>query len=417
MKYLIVFIILVFPLNIIAQEDLNLEKCLQAAVENHPRAGDKELMESISGNNILNVNSKWKPEVNLNGQFTYQSDVIDIGDMAIVGFPLAPQDQYKLYFDLKQTFYDGGRIKQQKVIEEISMKSGLKQLESEIETVKADVIEMYYNILQLQEGIDIQSLMMTLLEEKEAIIFTGIENGVMMESDLSLLEIEILQIEQEKRSSELQKNAIIYVLSGKCNLEMNENTVFTQSNLAFKVSELNRRELEFFQSQKELLDATMVIKEKNRLPVLYGFGQLGYGNPGLNMLSDEFDTYYYVGAGLKWNLWDWKDTRREKENLVYQNNLIDNKKLEFEQNVRDALINQQSVIQSHEENITSLKILLEKRMGIVKTYESQLREGTIKTIDYLSVVNEEKIARIKLLNENISLQKAIAKYNYLNGEL
>ena len=149
MKYLIVFIILVFPLNIIAQEDLNLEKCLQAAVENHPRAGDKELMESISGNNILNVNSKWKPEVNLNGQFTYQSDVIDIGDMAIVGFPLAPQDQYKLYFDLKQTFYDGGRIKQQKVIEEISMKSGLKQLESEIETVKADVIEMYYNILQL----------------------------------------------------------------------------------------------------------------------------------------------------------------------------------------------------------------------------------------------------------------------------
>lgn len=420
MKYILIFFILFFPAVSFSQEAISLEQCLSAAIKNHPRKTDKQLLESISANNIMNINSKWKPSVNLNGQVSYQSDVIDIGgNISIPGieFPSPQKDQYKLYFDLQQTFYDGGRIKQQKLIQEISTKSDVKKLEAEIENVKSNIIDIYFSIIQLQESANIQSLMMNLLKDKKAIINTGIKNGVMMESDLSLIEIEILEMEQEITMANLQKEALITVLSEKCSIDIDEDVAFVPSELVLKETEINRKEIEYMQNQKELLSATISIKEKNRLPVLYGFGQLGYGNPGLNMLNDQFDTYYYVGAGLKWNLWDWKDTRRDKENLNYRSNLIDNQKLEFEQNIENALTNQRAIINTHKEGIESLEYLLDKRMGIVKTFESQLHEGIIKPIDYLMVVNQEKITRIKLLNENISLQKAIATYNFINGEL
>lgn len=420
MKYTLIFFILLFAVKSFSQNAISLEQCLSAAVENHPRTTDKQFLESISVNSMENINSQWKPSLNLNGQLSYQSDIIDIGSsISIPGieFPSPQKDQYKLYIDLKQTLYDGGRIKQQRIIQEISVKSDVKKLEADIENVKSSIVDIYYTIIQLQESVNIQSLMMNLLQDKQAIINTGIKNGVMMESDLSLVEIEILEMEQEIAMANLRKKALISVLSEKCSLDIDENDAFIPSELVLKETEMHRKEIEYMQNQKELLNATISIKEKNRFPVLYGFGQMGYGNPGLNMLNDQFDTYYYVGAGLKWNLWDWNDTKREKENLSYRSHIIDNQKLEFEQNIKNALINQKAIIMTHKEGIESLEFLLDKRMGIVKTYESQLREGIIKPIDYLMVVNQEKITRIKLLNENISLQKAIATYNFINGEL
>ena len=31
----------------------------------------------------------------------------------------------------------------------------------------------------------------------------------------------------------------------------------------------------------------------------------GYGNPGLNMLDNSFQTFYTVGVKLYWNVFDW----------------------------------------------------------------------------------------------------------------
>ncbi|MCF8389815.1 MAG: TolC family protein [Bacteroidales bacterium] len=420
MRYLLLTGFLLFSLESFPQETMSLERCLSAAVENHPRMSDKQILESISQNSVMNINTQWKPSLNLNGQITYQSDVIEIGStISIPGieFPSPQKDQYKLYLDLQQTIFDGGRIKQQKILEDISMNAGINKLDAEIETVKADIIEIYYGILQLQESVEVQNLTLALLNDKKDIILAGIENGVMMQSDLSLLEIEILGLEQEKNATEFRKNALISILSEKCKINIDEQMGFSNTSLIFRESEMNRKEIDYMDNQQELLAATITVKEKNQLPLIYGFGQLGYGNPGLNMLNDEFDSYYYLGLGLKWNLWDWKSTSREKQNLSYKSELIDNLKLEFEENISNALINQRALILSYEQGVESLRVLAEKRAEIVKTYDSQFREGTIKTIDYLAVVNQEKITRIKLANENISLQKAIATYNYINGEL
>lgn len=420
MRTIISLILLIYPVFLWSQSELSLSDCLDSMEKFHPRAGDRELLEAIGSNSIENAEAAWFPQIDLNGQLSYQSDVVEIDiDLPYpdVEFPSAPKDQYKFYLEIQQTIYDGGRIRQKKILEELNTNSGISELEARLELAKAGVIEAYFAILNLQENTEMLETMLNLLRENKRIVEAGIRNGLLMESDLILVEIEILNMEQEIASLVLKKAAMISILSDRCGLELSQNDVFLNTNLQTGKLSLQRKELEVFDLQKEILSESGTILMKNRMPVLFAFGQMGYGNPGLNMLNDSFDSYYYLGAGLKWNIWDWKTTRRDKQNLQYRSSLIDHQKIEFEDQVNQALLKTDADIQTHRKSIENLKVLLNKRQEIVELYESQLEEGVIKTIDYLSVVNQAKITGLKLVNEEISLQKAIANYKYLKGTL
>jgi outer membrane protein TolC len=135
------------------------------------------------------------------------------------------------------------------------------------------------------------------------------------------------------------------------------------------------------------------------------------------MLKDEFDTYYIVGAGLKWTIWDWNTTSRDKEVLTYQQNLINSRKMQFESDIHSAVLSQKSTIKNHEENLMAFENILNLRTNITKTAKVQLQQGVIKTLDYIAVFNQETTARIQLENEKLLLQQAIAKYFEITGEL
>ena len=48
--------------------------------------------------------------------------------------------------------------------------------------------------------------------------------------------------------------------------------------------------------------------------------QGGIGRPGLNMLSNNFESYYMLGASFKWMLWDWNKNRKDRQVLDFTKN-------------------------------------------------------------------------------------------------
>ena len=63
------------------------------------------------------------------------------------------------------------------------------------------------------------------------------------------------------------------------------------------------------------------------MPKAFGFATLGYGNPpGNGFFQDKFDTYYIVGAGIKWNIFDWNKVKNEKQVITIQQGIIENRK-------------------------------------------------------------------------------------------
>ena len=420
MQYKLIILLVWFFPALCGQSTVTLKACLDSAILNHPRVHDKQILENISKNSVSNYDAAWLPEISLNGQATYQSDVIgfDVG-LSVPGFefPTAPKDQYKMYIDVRQTLYDAGKITRSRELEGIRLQSSLIRTETEIEVVKPALVELFYTALALQQNSEILSISREQLKKNLEVVHSSVKNGLALPADADLLSVEMLDIDQEIINLEEKRAATVAILSSLTGMKLSEKDNFEETVFLSYDTSLNRKELLLFDQNKKVLAMTSALKQTSRLPVAFAFGQLGYGNPGLNMLNDEFDSYYYVGLGLKWSIWDWNVTNREKANLMYQSELIDNQKNEFVENIERAKINQIAAIRSHEGNISRYTGMLVLREGITSSYESRLREGTIRTIDYISVINQERILRIRLNNEKILLQKAIAGYLLLTGNL
>lgn len=148
---------------------------------------------------------------------------------------------------------------------------------------------------------------------------------------------------------------------------------------------------------------------------MFGFGQAGYGRPGLNMLSTKFDTYYMVGIGFSWNVLDWKTTLRQQQVLKLQQDLIQTKQKSFVQNIELATSQQEKQITQYTELLKSDQELIEVRERITKTSASKLENGAITTADYIQDLNAETTARLMLETHRIQLREAMIRLENIRG--
>src|SRR5512133_1381394 len=85
---------------LIAQEPVTLEKCQQWARENHPVLRQSALYQQMLELKNDNLATADFPQLTLNGQATYQSDVTRIGiSLPNIQIPQVDKDQYKIYLD------------------------------------------------------------------------------------------------------------------------------------------------------------------------------------------------------------------------------------------------------------------------------------------------------------------------------
>ena len=121
----------------------------------------------------------------------------------------------------------------------------------------------------------------------------------------------------------ISRNTAINALELLIDEPISNECVFQLPDIIIVDSVINQRpELLLFDYNKEMLDVSKEVKKSQLFPKAFVFTQIGYGNPGLNMLNNEFDDYYIVGASLKWNFWDWNKSRREKQVYAIQKQMI-----------------------------------------------------------------------------------------------
>jgi len=420
MRYIVICFLVLSSVALSGQDSYSLRDLIDSAMQNHPRSIDSAFLKEIHTNKMENYSSRWYPELNLNIQASYQSDVIEFDmDSPLPGldFPVAPKDQYKVYMDVRQNIYDGGRVRKMKEAEQMSLSASLLDHRITLENIKSDISSLYFNLLLLQENSSIISITLEQIKRNLGILQAAVDNGIALQSDVDLLKVEKLELEQDLRNLDERKQSLTGVLDLITGIDFAPDAVFSGSALDFYGNEINRTELEVLASRKNLVDLSSELAASSRLPAVFAFGQLGYGNPGLNMINDAFDSYYLVGVGLKWNIWDWGNISREKNNYEYQRKLLETREQELIQKIRRGQLNYLAEIRTHEGNIEKYGQILEIREGITRSYQDKLAGGTIRTIDYLEVVNQEKVVRLKLSAEKILLQKAIADHALVSGNL
>ena len=402
-------------------KNITLDQCRKYAIENYPVANNKGLKSIYAGLKIENIKKRYLPELNLGLRATYQSDVpemaFEIPNFPSLEIPKAPKDQYGISLDINQLLYDGGRGKALEKIKEAGLAADIQMLEVELYQLNSRINDIYLTILALQKNISLLESKKEELLTKLKSVSSAVKNGMMLKSNENLLKAELLSLDQkliELQSARIGATGMLTELTGKV---INEDTEFELPVVEIKNDgKLSRPEYYLFDLQNEQIENEMLFTEKQRMPVIGGFGQFGYGNPGLNMLNDEFDAYFIVGAKLSWNIYDWKKNKRDIKTLDLQKEMLDNQRKTFSLNQLSRLKSELAAINKFDEMLKLDDEIINQRNMIKNSASSQLEQGVITSADFIRFLNAEIQARINKEYHRIQLVQAKINYNNTYGD-
>ena len=403
-----------------------LEECQRAAEQNFPLIRQYGLIEKTTDLNVANIQKGWLPQVSASAQATLQSDVSAFPDefqklyqqMGITMEGLE-RDQYRVGIDVQQTVYDGGNIKSQKEIARRQGELHSRQNEVTMYNVRRRVNEMYFSLLLIDEQIQLNADLQTVLEGNEKKLAAMLKGGTAAESDWKKVRAERLNVVQQMTGLKSQRTALVRMLSTFCAMEVNrlvkpeipENTGSTV-NL--------RPELKTIDAQLRLADAKEKALDATLMPRLGVFAQGYYGYPGYNMFEDmtgrKLSWNGIIGARLTWNIGALYSRKNDKAKLQAEREtaeanrerfLLDNKMEQIQQNENISRYRQLMI---DDEEIISL------RSSIRKAAESKLAHGIIDVNDLVREINSENKARVEQCIHEIEMLKEIYNLKITTGE-
>lgn len=405
---------------VLSQESVTLETCRAKALENYPLSKQNELLPRMHDLRIANLNKNYFPQMSINGQAHYQSDVTEVPiHVPGINIPSVSKDQYKLYLDVSQTIYDGSATGRQKNVENINLKIDGQNVNIELFKLKDRVNQIYFSILLMKQKVEILDLLRTTLVSKLKDVESKVRNGTLLSSNQDILQAEIIKSDQAISENKISLDASIAIMNELTGLSLSESVIFALPEVTVDLSSYsdNRPEYSLFSLHQEKITASKKLTGTSLMPKLSAFGQAGYGRPGFDMLKDDFDEFYIVGARLNWKFWDWNKTKKDKAVFDLQDEILLTQKETFDKNVRIDLQNKIAEIRKTEDMISRDKQLIDLREKISKSVSSQLDNGIITSSQYLTEINAEAGARLDLETHKIQLVKAKLDYQTALGNL
>ena len=406
-KFKYLFLLYCFSMN---AQTLTLQQCYQLARENYPLIKRNDLLAKSKDYTVENASKAWLPQINILGQATYQSDVTQL-PIKLPNATVEPlsKDQYKVFADINQTIFDGGMISNQKKIAELQSQTEIQKNEVELEKLKDRINQLFFGIIQTDEQINQLDLSKSDLQNGLKKAEAQLKYGTILRSNVDVLKAQLINIEQQQIELKSLKINFIQMLSFFINKNLDENTRLEKPEKLLLTNENNRPELKLFDLQKQLSESQKSLIKSKNLPKLGAFLQAGYGKPGLNMLKNEFDTFFIGGIKLNIPISGFYTKSNELA-------LIDNQQQDIDIQKENFLFNQKFSMIQNSNDLEKIQKLIDKDIEIISLRESikkaslaQLENGVINTNDYLREVNAEEQAKISKIKHEI--QYLLTQYN------
>ena len=402
-----------------------LEECQQAAEKNYPLIKQYGLIAKTTQLTVKNIQKGWLPQVTASAQATYQSAVTawpesmqSIYQQMGLNMKGLRKDQYKIGVDLQQTIYDGGAISSQRNIAQQEGKVQEAQTETNLYQVRRRVNEMYFSLLLLNEQIQLNEDVKTLLLSSEKKLSAMVKGGTAAASDLDNVRAERLSVEQQNENLKQQKLMLQRMLSVFCGLEVNNTQKPAPVQIASSVN--NRPEMRLYNSQLALTEAKEKALDTQLRPKLGLFAQGFYGYPGLNMFEDMMNRKWslngIVGIKLSWNVSAFYTHKNDKARLSAQREMIENAREVFLFNNKLEEIQQNENINRYQTMMKSDDEIIVLRTNVRKAAESKLTHGIIDVISLLREINNENAAKTQQSIHEIDMLKEMYNLKYTNNE-
>ncbi|TYC14132.1 TolC family protein [Bizionia gelidisalsuginis] len=415
MKRFIIILIGLFTASVFGQHTITLQECYELAIKNHPLAQQTALLETQSKLDAAVISTTKLPQINLDAQATYQSDVIEV-PIPNSTIEALNKDQYRATLSVNQIIYNGGITKAALQLKSAELKTKQKQVEVHLYQLKQQINQLYFSVLLAQESELLLNSKQSLVQAKLHEVRSGIQYGLILPSSDNVLQAELLKIDQQFQELQSNKSVLVETLSQLIKKSLTGSTLFKKPLLETQLkTNLTRPELEWFQFRKEEIKNSEKLIASQNAPKLLGFATGGYGNPGLNMLDNSFQTFYTVGIKLSWNVFDWNSNKKQQQSLAINNEIIESEAKNFILNTSIELNKYDYEIGKIEGFIVSDLEIITLRKEVLKSADSQLKNGVITSSAYVTELTNLYEDENNLIQHKTQLQLAKANYNVIKG--
>jgi outer membrane protein TolC len=417
MKNKLTALLVLLSLVVNAQQKLTLEDCYAIANKNYPIAKQARFLQQKNTYEINALKKGKLPKMDLNAQATYQSEVTEL-PIKIPNVVVTPlnKDQYRATLDVNQLIYNGGVINANTKLKEAQTKTQQQQVEVSLYQLKTRINQYYFSILLLQEKEALLFYKQEQLNSRIKEVQSGVKYGAILPASEKVLEAEILKIKQQLIEIKSDKTKLFQNLATLTYSPIENTTKLERPNFIIDLKkESNRPELKLFDLQSQQIETSSILLSKNQLPKINAFGQAGYGNPGLNMLNNSFETFYMVGLKANWNVFDWNKTKAEKQALSVSIEILNSEKETFTINNKLQLQEFENEIQKNQEILNSDNEIIVLRNEVLQSSDSQLKNGVITSSEYLVEFTNLYEAKTNQKLHEVQLELAKANYLILNG--
>lgn len=419
------FLLGVAPVFLKAQE-LTLEECQQQAQAYYPLIKRYGLIEKTQEYNISNANKGYLPQFSLSAKASYQSDVTEI-PVNLPGLDIRGmrKDQYQAMLQLDQVVWDGGNIHARKEVTRASSEVDKQKLEVDMYAINERVNQLFFGILLLEEQLGQNGAMQEELQRNYDNVKAYVKNGTANQADLDAVKVEQLNNIQQRHTLEATHRAYSEMLK----IMINHPTPLTGESLkkpdvntllyidgTYSAGLIRRPELDLFAAQDLQLEARRKQLAAKNLPQLGLFVQGAYGNPGLNMLKNEFSTYYVAGVRLSWNFGNLYTRKNESRQLTLNQQDVNVQKETFLFNTHLEVTQNNSEIKKLAELMKNDDEIISLRNNIRKSAQAKVANGTLTVTEMLREVTAEDLAKQDKILHEIQLLSAIYELKYTTNQ-
>ncbi|WP_046756019.1 TolC family protein [Kordia jejudonensis] len=397
---------------------ITLNQVYKYAQQNYPLVKDGNLINEIERLHLEVIKKSKLPSVSLNGNAQVQSENIslNLGTASIE----APLETYNAYLYAEYNIYDGGKTSAETRIQKAKSSVDRNAFEVQFRLIKNRVNTLLFAISISRKQKYILETSKLDLETNISTLEIGFKNGTILESEVSKLKVRRLEIISNIIQLNGKFSSYLVMLEQLTGKTFSNNVQFeipvVPSN--FTSSEINRPELELFNSQKSLLEAQEASITASLKPKISLFAQGGVGNPNpLNFADFNLAPYALGGVKLKWNFINFGKSKKEKELLKIQQDQIEIDREVFSFDIQSEAKEYTKRIESLVLEIENNETIVQLQKEILQQSKVQLDNGIINSSEYVTQLNAAIQSEQNLELNRVELQQATIEYLTLIGKL
>ena len=393
---------------------------LQAdALRLDPRQRQLQLQSTATNLRLRNIDAERLPSLSANGQAQYQSAVTTLAvSIPGVTIPTPPHDTYDARVNAQESIFDP-TIAPRRNVERAQLVEAQAQVRVTLFGLRQEVADAFFTAASLAERAATVETTVADLTARLRETQVRFREGTALPSDTASIAATVLQRRQDLAQLRADRRAALARLSELVGREIPDGEPVALPDLAAEVaaamSALDRLrarpEYEQFRASRDRLTLQEAVTAAQEKPRVSAFGRVGYGKPGLSMLSSEFQSYWLAGVQVQWAPWTWGSTDRDREAMEVQREIVATNETAFTRTLHRNVQQSIATIARLDSTLALDDEIIALREAIDRESRVRLQDGAITAAEYVDRNTELLAARLARIQHHV--ERSQARVNFL----